>query len=253
MLRLAQENRERREEEEARKRQRAREGEAAAEETRRQLERIANRIAAPQAARDESARRARLQACTVCMEDNDSFDMVQAPCRHWYCRNCVLDGMEASFSSRSIFQCCQQNVPPALVADLLTANFHARYELLIAERTTHNTVYCANTKCGVFIHSANYHGPDLARCIQCGTETCRHCRTSNHADRVCTVDETTEQVRALAAETGWKPCPSCGTMVERTEGCLHVTCRCTAEFCYRCGGDWWKCQSACGNGRLYRV
>mmetsp|Transcript_27656 Transcript_27656/g.81285 ORF Transcript_27656/g.81285 Transcript_27656/m.81285 type:complete len:342 (+) Transcript_27656:43-1068(+) len=30
-------------------------------------------------------------------------------------------------------------------------------------------------------------------------------------------------------------CPRCHIIVERTEGCNHVRCRCGHEFCYRCG------------------
>ncbi|KAF2241546.1 hypothetical protein BU26DRAFT_440316 [Trematosphaeria pertusa] len=177
--------------------------------------------------------------------------MAQTPCQHWYCRACLGAGFEASFASRSLFQCCQQNVPVALAADVVSEDFRARYELLALEQTTPNPTYCANTVCGAFIPPANYHGPDSARCTQCQTDTCRHCRTRGHAGRGCTADQATEQVRALAAVTGWKPCPQCGNMVERRDGCLHMTCRCRAEFCYRCGRSWTQCQSNCGPGGRY--
>ncbi|KAF2680440.1 hypothetical protein K458DRAFT_282534, partial [Lentithecium fluviatile CBS 122367] len=175
--------------------------------------------------------------CAVCMDENDLALVVQAPCEHWYCRECLRDAIQASMASRSIFRCCQRNVPVALVADLLPDDFQSRYELLELEQTTPNPTYCANTECGAFIPPANYHGPDSARCLQCRTDTCRHCRTASHVGRGCTADQATEQVRALAAIVGWKPCPRCGNMVERRDGCLHMTCLppCRAEFCYRCG------------------
>jgi hypothetical protein len=33
------------------------------------------------------------------------------------------------------------------------------------------------------------------------------------------------------------PCPSCGVMVEKTDGCNHITCQCGAHFCHVCGGQ----------------
>jgi hypothetical protein len=41
----------------------------------------------------------------------------------------------------------------------------------------------------------------------------------------------------VAREHQWKRCPAagCGHMVERTEGCNHMRCRCGCDFCYACG------------------
>ena len=135
----------------------------------------------------------------------------------------------------------------ALLADTLPSDFVTRYELLVLEHNTPNPTYCANAHCSIFIPPAYYHGPDLARCSRCRMDTCRHCQTSNHAGRGCTTDQATQQVRALAAIVGWKPCPSCGTMVEKNEGCRHMTCLppCRHEFCWRCSGPWNRCQSSC--------
>ena len=33
-------------------------------------------------------------------------------------------------------------------------------------------------------------------------------------------------------------CPSCFSLVQRTEGCPHMTCKCGAQFCYTCGAPW---------------
>jgi hypothetical protein len=157
----------------------------------------------------------------------------------------LTDGFEASFAARSRFHCCQQHVPVAALAGVLPAGFVAGYELMVLEQSTPNPTYCANAACASFIPPANYDGPDAARCGNCNTETCRQCRTTSHAGRACTADAATDQVRALAAVVGWKTCPACMTMVERRDGCLHMSCLCGAEFCYRCGGYWRACRSSC--------
>ncbi|KAF1848786.1 uncharacterized protein K460DRAFT_255194, partial [Cucurbitaria berberidis CBS 394.84] len=184
--------------------------------------------------------------CTACMDEHDLAQMVRTHCSHWYCRECLKAGLEASLASRSIFKCClEQIVDVRLFADLLTPDFVNRYNLLVLERATPNPTYCAQPNCSAFIPPDNYHGPDSARCSQCRQDTCRHCRASGHAPLGCTSDPSTEQVRKLAGDKHWMTCPGCQTMVEKTEGCLHIVCECKTEFCYRCGGIWTKCRSDC--------
>eukprot|EP00966_Prymnesium_polylepis_P320738 7377109-Prymnesium_polylepis.1 len=43
-------------------------------------------------------------------------------------------------------------------------------------------------------------------------------------------------------------CPACFGLVERNEGCAHMTCACGAEFCFLCGGQWPCKQKRCGMG-----
>ena len=42
-------------------------------------------------------------------------------------------------------------------------------------------------------------------------------------------------------QKGGQRCYQCKAMVELKEGCNHVTCRCTAEFCMVCGQKWKSC------------
>jgi hypothetical protein len=44
-----------------------------------------------------------------------------------------------------------------------------------------------------------------------------------------------------AEEEGWQRCFNCHAMVERKEGCNHMTCRCQAEFCIVCAKEWKTC------------
>ncbi|KXZ52052.1 hypothetical protein GPECTOR_10g1075 [Gonium pectorale] len=41
-----------------------------------------------------------------------------------------------------------------------------------------------------------------------------------------------------SARRQWRQCPRCRQMVERSEGCNHVRCRCGAGFCYACGAEY---------------
>merc|ERR1711977_727095 len=39
-------------------------------------------------------------------------------------------------------------------------------------------------------------------------------------------------------------CPHCTSLVERSDGCRHMRCRCGGEFCFLCG-DTYPCQGDC--------
>ncbi|KAL0012732.1 hypothetical protein SO802_007840 [Lithocarpus litseifolius] len=51
--------------------------------------------------------------------------------------------------------------------------------------------------------------------------------------------------RELAKEKKWMRCPHCKYHVERTDGCLHMTCRCAFQFCYGCGAQWTNDHGGC--------
>ena len=42
----------------------------------------------------------------------------------------------------------------------------------------------------------------------------------------------------MGEKSGWRRCYKCRNLVELTQGCTHMTCRCKAQFCYICGAVW---------------
>lgn len=45
----------------------------------------------------------------------------------------------------------------------------------------------------------------------------------------------TQEDRKLAHTKRWKQCPNCRNLVERIDGCSHMSCECGIDFCYDCG------------------
>ncbi|OAP62688.1 hypothetical protein AYL99_01915 [Fonsecaea erecta] len=183
--------------------------------------------------------------CVVCMDPFFRVDVVTLKCRHSFCLECLRDGLQNMFKTRHELTCCGQSVPlkairehggldPALL-EVLT--------LWLQELHTANPVYCPWEDCLAYIPSFLVM-QDYARCHLCKRRMCMGCRGKEHGG-LCKRDH---KLRALVVKEKWKFCPWCGHLVERREGCNHMTCVCSAQFCYRCGKIWGRGTAACDCG-----
>jgi hypothetical protein len=57
----------------------------------------------------------------------------------------------------------------------------------------------------------------------------------------CPQDFGLEATLEEAERQGWRRCYQCRALVELTVGCRHITCKCSAQFCYTCGARWRTC------------
>jgi hypothetical protein len=223
--------------------------------------------------------------CVSCMEPGDERDMAVIPCDHAYCGECIK-GMYCSFpkfipaqlehlfsyivrnsfstssssavklanfnpgafksayKSRTPFKCCSITVPTYTVQRHLSQSFITKYNLMVLELSTPKPKYCSSLSCNKFIPPNKIKGP-IATCPSCRTRTCVSCLKKEHSG-VCAEDKEGKAVEALAKRKGWKQCPQCSWILERTQGCLHMTCKCGAEWCYSCLREWRVCNSTCG-------
>ena len=249
---------------EAEDRRREAEEEAArrAEEERREAEDRRREAEEEAARRAEEERRARVAECVSCTEEGEKSDMCMLNCEHGYCRGCVAgsylpfihfhvrmltasitEAIKSALKSRAPFKCCNATPPMPLLSRFLPAPLLASYNNLLLELSTPNPKYCSNAHCSLFLPPSSIIGP-LATCSSCRTRTCALCSGAEHAG-VCQQDVAGQKVLALAGRKGWKICPNCKSVLERTEGCLHMTCRCGAQWCYSCLANWGSCQSTC--------
>lgn len=104
-------------------------------------------------------------------------------------------------------------------------------------------VWCT---CGGFVPMRLISG-DVARC-ECGRSICVRCREIAHhgqCEDMVQQKEQEQELDLLIKEQGYMPCSNCGRMIERNQGCPHMTCYCDHEFCIHCGEDIHKC-NGCG-------
>jgi hypothetical protein len=199
--------------------------------------------------------------CVSCMEEGERKDMLVLGCAHAYCGGCIAgsfpfhtyhirilitsstEAVKSALKSRSPFKCCKATPPATSLARFLSAPLLQSYNVLLLELSTPNPKYCSNARCSLFLAPSSITGP-LAICPSCRTRTCALCSGAEHPG-VCKQDLAGQKVLELAGKKGWKSCPNCNFVLERTEGCLHMTCRCGAQWCYNCLANWGSCQSKC--------
>ncbi len=93
--------------------------------------------------------------------------------------------------------------------------------------------------------------PQELQCPSCFSEVCTACCDESHTGMTCAerqaLKDTGVQERLLegwAAENNAKKCPSCRVLVQKAEGCNHMSCKCGVHFC-------WICVGAFEAGRIY--
>ncbi|CAK1357497.1 unnamed protein product [Cercospora beticola] len=105
--------------------------------------------------------------------------------------------------------------------------------------STKNRTYCHDPACATFMPQESIIS-DVATCPQCRKTTCSICKSPSHSGD-CPEDEALNQLINTAESRQWQRCYQCKSMVELTQGCNHMGCRCGAQFCYVCGLKWKTC------------
>lgn len=116
--------------------------------------------------------------------------------------------------------------------------------------------YCPNENCsnhceGEMFHfklgkpKKYYKNRLIITCNLCKTSMCYGCGASpDHPGLTCQEHKKLEHERSniLTSGLGYKNCPKCNNIVEKSDGCDHMVCSsvgsikgCGADFCYRCG------------------
>ncbi|POR36152.1 Vacuolar membrane protein [Tolypocladium paradoxum] len=183
----------------------------------------------------------RTRTCVACDANIAFVDVVQCPCSHGYCHDCIVRLFSASISDESLFppRCCGQAIPLDASRKFLPADLVGRYQAKELEHGTPNRTYCHEPACSTFV-PPQFIQRGVATCPRCQVETCVTCKGQSH-EYDCPQDEATQELLRVAAENGWQRCHSCHGMVELNAGCYHITCRCGAHFCYLCGVPWKQC------------
>ncbi|KEF58307.1 uncharacterized protein A1O9_06233 [Exophiala aquamarina CBS 119918] len=184
--------------------------------------------------------------CSVCLEDFPEDDLLHLECACEYCKDCLNGAFRVGCASMTSFppRCCGKPLRSMVWASYLDPDVLGRYNEIEAEFTTHRPLYCAQKRCSEFIPDQRHlDGQEAGRCPECHTVTCKLCIKGKEAHkqwdlcrRICPAEDKDETaLYDLSMRQKWRQCPTCFTMVEKTDGCNHMDCVCGLDFCYTCG------------------
>lgn len=167
------------------------------------------------------------------------------------CHTCLKRQFELSVRDPQHMppRCCTtEHIPLKYVDRLFDTKFKVLWNKKYQEYTAKNRIYCPTRACGEWIKPSHIRldptvGRKYGKCPRCRGKVCVKCNGRWHFRKECPKDDEAARAFAeMAKESGWQCCYNCKAMVELKEGCNHMTCRCTAQFCMLCGSKWKTCE-----------
>lgn len=189
-------------------------------------------------------------SCICCREDFTGPEHRTAlqtlPCGHTYCQDCLKVMITNSTTEESKMppRCCTQPIPGSIIKSVLTREEQQVFLQAVLQFSTpwEARIFCPNADCGGFIPPVGKVDPKHpfeTECRTCKTRVCVTCKRPAHVvGQDCPADWELDAVLKMGEKSGWRRCYKCRTLVELSQGCTHMTCRCKAQFCYICGAVW---------------
>ncbi|KAG2347151.1 hypothetical protein BDR05DRAFT_958623 [Suillus weaverae] len=223
------------------------------EEARHALERlIQTSLSEPQLFPDPSGQ----QSCPIC------YDNISSPlrlgCGHVYCAPCMRHFLTSALDSGQFPLTCmgdetQCKVPipiPTIQQFLPQTSFNRLLEVVFnahISRHPQEFKYCKTPDCNQIYRSTDPNTTAVGQCPSCFSNICTSCHDDVHDGMSCAenkqqagrvAEEERETEAWLAAHGGRvKKCPTCQALIEKVDGCNHMTCTmCNSHICWRCMG-----------------
>lgn len=192
--------------------------------------------------------------CEICQQAIPQGDgIVIKNCLHEYCKPCL--GQYIKTAGTAVMPCPFRDEDGAVcIGFLLDSEVRSlvptpvylevvQRSLAEAEASNPNAYHCKTPDCPAWVEI----DPDVEQfqCQACKTENCVLCKAVHQGmtcndyqdiqhgpDRRARENAATEdQVRGMIAAKNAQPCPKCGILVQRTEGCREMICtRCQCNF-----------------------
>ncbi|KAK9726851.1 hypothetical protein RND81_05G241600 [Saponaria officinalis] len=196
--------------------------------------------------------------CEICMEmkkSHETFVGLSKCNNHSFCNDCVTKYLTSKIKENiSSVECpypkCSNLIDPQNCVNILPKELFIRWENALCEALILGSekYYCPYKDCSALtVYDTAELVVEQSECPSCRRLFCARCRVKWHVGVTCDEFEKLKDdereyddlvVMKMAKDNKWRRCGSCSFFVEKSDGCLHMTCRCKYEFCYQCGKQW---------------
>jgi E3 ubiquitin-protein ligase RNF144 len=183
--------------------------------------------------------------CKICMDAVPPSDAHSASrgCGHAFCATCLAGYILVKIHDRIADVKCPEDgcgsvLDPELCRGMLPGKAFEAWCTVMCESMLvgANKVYCPFKDCSAMMVVDDVGGGDVAEseCPSCKRLFCARCGVPWHAGLSCAEyeqlavgDRGKEDLAVMEMAKGekWKRCPQCMFLVQKSEGCVHITCR----------------------------
>lgn len=198
--------------------------------------------------------------CPICCESYDEIFVFKMECDHEACINCYKTYLRTTLKKPKAPTCmsCKLAITSTNINEIFGSSEFSKKHICLSfeafiNKHSKNYKWCPYTGCGNIIYSNNESTLNemmkkhMIPQVVCNNKHafCFNCSTEVHSPCNCKIAQFwIEKVRDESTNLNWilnntKPCPYCGTSIEKNGGCNHMTCQsCHSEFCWICDGRW---------------
>jgi E3 ubiquitin-protein ligase RNF144 len=187
--------------------------------------------------------------CDICVERKDSDQMFRNErCVHSFCSDCITKHISIKIQDGiTVVSCPGLECKGVLELDdcrlFLPKDVTERWDEVLCRAlfASEMMFYCPFKDCSAMLVNDKEEGEVIrqSECPFCHRLFCAQCCVPWHPGIECEefqrLNESEREredlmLSELAREKKWRRCPDCKYYVERTEGCLHMTCRSVCFF-----------------------
>ena len=190
------------------------------------------------------------ETCPICTDEISCAE--QLGCGHSYCSQCLQHYLESAPHTKIFPLACIGDegackVPisiPEIRRFLQPQVFKALVEVAFRtylDQHTRELKFCTTPDCQQIYRLRPNATSSTLQCPSCFSTICSACNEEAHEGMTCEErrihKDPAEQDRLFnewVARNGGKRCPRCRSVIEKTDGCNHITCRCGTHFCWKC-------------------
>uniref|UniRef100_A0A5B7BRQ3 RBR-type E3 ubiquitin transferase n=1 Tax=Davidia involucrata TaxID=16924 RepID=A0A5B7BRQ3_DAVIN len=200
--------------------------------------------------------------CEICVEDKESDEMfTNESCDHSFCTDCIGKHVATKIQENiQVVTCpgldCKGVIEIDACRSVIPKEVLDRWDEAICESLilASQKFYCPFRDCSAMLVNDGVEVIRESECPICRRLFCAQCDVPWHSGVECEEYQRLNEyergredlmVRELARDKHWMRCPNCKFIVEKSEGCLHMTCRCQFQFCYQCGATWSNTHGSC--------